>query len=974
MFRRSLPVAALLLGVGPVAAQTEAPPPHLSVLEGRAEIARGADREAGRRQHAAGSRRSARDDDGRAEVLLGDGSALHLDERTTVDFNGDTVVRLVNGRLIVLAERGAAGTLQIDAAPASVRVQSSAEVHLALLDDRGQVTLQVAVVRGLVDVDSGNGPVAVRAGQQVFVREGEAPSYPEPFNSARLDGFARWSQALFDGRRGATSAQYLPADVRVYGSTFDQYGSWSYDAPYGYVWYPRVAASWRPYYHGRWRHAGHYGWNVHRLRPVGLGDPSLRPLGVELGGRVVLDSVGGLGRGMGELGRRAWLCRLVSAGLEQPPGGRLLGPRLSVGVLRRPGRALRPVAGLVGRPDQLVPARLGHPPRAVRSARIHAARGRPASSCSRRRRRWRSRAARSSRPAIASPARRWRRATASRGAARRWRSPARCPARPRLRRRHALFVARSRGAEWPARAWWPARGDLSPGHASRSSVGIVGQPAPMNRPAWRCREAFRPNAARCPDLQAPIHGRDTENRQRRARPTAARRRRTRGASSESGDPAATRSRPSDHPDYAVPRGGDRPGPPQDRAPRARADRRIARPGLAAVSTLRSRPRIARRGAARDATVGAVAPRRGSVLARSRRPGGSAIGLERRLLVWTRPSLDDATGYGTNAGRRDEYERTRIAVHWRCVVAHYVVRLARRATIVLLFVLAVRAGRVQRPAVRVGRRPAADLRARRLRTQHHHARLRLQGRDHRRVRHRAPDRRAYEQISPLLRQAIISAEDQTFEDHLGVSIPRIVVTAVKDIVRPRALRRQHADAATGAQPVSDQREDVGAKGQGSRSSPCRSRSATPSARFSRSTAITCRGGMASTAPRPRLASTSANRPRTSTLEEAALLAGIVQSPARQSPYVSVERATRRRNYALQRMADEGYISAAQAARAKQAPVVTAGRPATGGFAPFFVEDVRQHLEERYGAKRLYQGGLAVHTSLDAGASACRREGL
>ena len=111
-----------------------------------------------------------------------------------------------------------------------------------------------------------------------------------------------------------------------------------------------------------------------------------------------------------------------------------------------------------------------------------------------------------------------------------------------------------------------------------------------------------------------------------------------------------------------------------------------------------------------------------------------------------------------------------------------------------------------------------------------------------------------------------------------------------------------------------------------------------------------------------------------LEEAALLAGIVQAPARQSPYVSVERATRRRNYALQRMADEGYISAAQAARAKQAPVVTAGRPATGGFAPFYHEDVRQHLEERYGAKRLYQGGLAVHTSLDARPSACGREGL
>ena len=105
--------------------------------------------------------------DGRAEVLLGDGSALHLDERTTVDFNGDTVVRLVQGRLIVLAERGAAGSLQIDAAPASVRVQSSSEVHMALFDDRGQPTLQVAVVRGMVDVDSGGTTVPVQAGQQV---------------------------------------------------------------------------------------------------------------------------------------------------------------------------------------------------------------------------------------------------------------------------------------------------------------------------------------------------------------------------------------------------------------------------------------------------------------------------------------------------------------------------------------------------------------------------------------------------------------------------------------------------------------------------------------------------------------------------------------------------------------------------------------------------------------------------------------
>jgi hypothetical protein len=284
MFRPYLPLAALLLGVGPVAAQTEGPPPHLSVLEGRAEITRGADREPAIANTPLVVGDQLATADGRAEVLLGDGSALHLDERTTIDFNGDTVLRLVTGRVILLAERGAAGSLQIDAAPASVRIQSTAEVHLALFEDRGQATLQVAVVRGLVDVDSGGAAVPVRAGQQVFVREGDAPSYPAPFNSARQDGFARWSQALFDGRRGATSAQYLPTDVRVYGSTFDQYGSWSYDAPYGYVWYPRVATTWRPYYNGRWRHAGRYGWTFVGADPWGWATHHYGRWGLNAGG------------------------------------------------------------------------------------------------------------------------------------------------------------------------------------------------------------------------------------------------------------------------------------------------------------------------------------------------------------------------------------------------------------------------------------------------------------------------------------------------------------------------------------------------------------------------------------------------------------------------------------------------------------------------------------------------------------------
>ena len=103
----------------------------------------------------------------------------------------------------------------------------------------------------------------------------------------------------------------------------------------------------------------------------------------------------------------------------------------------------------------------------------------------------------------------------------------------------------------------------------------------------------------------------------------------------------------------------------------------------------------------------------------------------------------------------------------------------------------------------------------------------------------------------------------------------------------------------------------------------------------------------------------------TLEEAALIAGIFQTPERQSPFVDMRRATNRRNVVLQRMADEHYITQAEADAAKARPIVTRGQPTQPpGIAPFFVEEVRKHLERQYGAKVLYENGLSVTTTLDA----------
>ena len=101
-----------------------------------------------------------------------------------------------------------------------------------------------------------------------------------------------------------------------------------------------------------------------------------------------------------------------------------------------------------------------------------------------------------------------------------------------------------------------------------------------------------------------------------------------------------------------------------------------------------------------------------------------------------------------------------------------------------------------------------------------------------------------------------------------------------------------------------------------------------------------------------------------LEEAATIAGIIQGNVRQSPFVNPEATRRRRNYALDRMAVEGFITSEVAEHAKQKPILVAGDPtADTSLAPYFLEEVRKHLEASYGAKALYESGLTVRTALD-----------
>jgi penicillin-binding protein 1A len=101
----------------------------------------------------------------------------------------------------------------------------------------------------------------------------------------------------------------------------------------------------------------------------------------------------------------------------------------------------------------------------------------------------------------------------------------------------------------------------------------------------------------------------------------------------------------------------------------------------------------------------------------------------------------------------------------------------------------------------------------------------------------------------------------------------------------------------------------------------------------------------------------------TLDEAAVLAGLPKAPNYYSPINSPERAIHRRNLVINNMLEDGKITAAEAERAKSAPLELKLQAETNDIAPYFVEEIRQYLEKKYGAEQVHEAGLRVYTSLD-----------
>jgi penicillin-binding protein 1A len=259
--------------------------------------------------------------------------------------------------------------------------------------------------------------------------------------------------------------------------------------------------------------------------------------------------------------------------------------------------------------------------------------------------------------------------------------------------------------------------------------------------------------------------------------------------------------------------------------------------------------------------------------------------------------------------------------------------------------------------------------------------RLLARDGRVIGEFATERRVvigYDGMAPALRQAIIASEDAGFERHFGLSVSRILVTAVKDV----ALG-QRFGASTITQQVARMlflqeeylRGGVYAR-TGRRGLERKIKEALLALQIERrytkpeiltfyANQMNLGHGAYGVEAGSRMY--FAKSAKELTLDEAATIAAIIQTPARLSPFVNPDRTlARRNNYVLRRMTEEGFITDAQAREAAARPLALEGQPTPErSTAPYFVEDIRKMLEQNYGADALYQTGLTVRTTLDAG---------
>jgi len=222
---------------------------------------------------------------------------------------------------------------------------------------------------------------------------------------------------------------------------------------------------------------------------------------------------------------------------------------------------------------------------------------------------------------------------------------------------------------------------------------------------------------------------------------------------------------------------------------------------------------------------------------------------------------------------------------------------------------------------------------------------------------------YTAFPPVLRQALLSIEDKTFERNWGVNLVRAVGAAWRDIhSRSRAQGSSTLTMQLARNLFLSNEKTYGRKLQEILLSVQIERVFTKDQIFQMyaNQIYLGHGTYGFEAASEYYFSKHVGE---LTLAEAALLAALPKGAEYYSPVNHPERARARRNLVLREMRLDGKISREQEEEAAATPLGLKIEPPPNSVAPYFVEEVRQQLEKEYGAEEVQGAGLKVYTTLD-----------
>src|ERR1700676_4601732 len=233
---------------------------------------------------------------------------------------------------------------------------------------------------------------------------------------------------------------------------------------------------------------------------------------------------------------------------------------------------------------------------------------------------------------------------------------------------------------------------------------------------------------------------------------------------------------------------------------------------------------------------------------------------------------------------------------------------------------------------------------------------------------------YEQIPPVLKDAILTTEDQHFEEHWGVDFTRVAGAAWRNFLAHRV--------AEGASTLTMQLAGTLLLDRSDRTMRRKTQETLLAIQIERhytkqqifmmycNQIYLSHGNYGFEAASEYYFSKPVGK---LTVPEAALLAGMIRGPS-YSPLLHAQRALARRNVVLDRMARADKITQAQALQGIAAPLALHIEAPHNTLAPYFIEEIRKYLEGAYGTETVHERGLRVYTTLNVDAQRAANQAI